>query len=175
MSSKIDDILENIDKMNNCPVPQCPSLPCGALLTCQDCWRRALEEVRADAIRKFADKIKLHMIKYCHGRLDQQYCAIEIIDYIGKLMGEKDYSIDVEAEMKKHDEKVRQEALKEVLDTMHKIYAAGLHCMEDMCESVETGYNCEDCLYKAIESSVKALSGGKDINVPATKVGEQNG
>ena len=84
--NKIDEIIENIDKMNNCPVSQCPSLPCGALLACQDCWRRALEDVRADAIRKFADKIKLHMIKYCHGRLDQQYCAIEIIDYIGKLM-----------------------------------------------------------------------------------------
>ena len=129
MSSKIEETIENIDKMNNCPVPQCPSLPCGVLLTCQDCWRRALEEVRADAIRKFADKIKLHMIKYCHGRLDQQYCAIEIIDYIGKLMGEKDYSMDVEAEMKKHDEKVRQEAFKEVLDTMHEIYVAGFYCI----------------------------------------------
>ena len=53
MSSKIEEIIENIeniDKLNNCPFGQCPTIPGGgALLTCQDCWRRALEEVRQEA------------------------------------------------------------------------------------------------------------------------------
>ena len=59
----------------------------------------AYEQGKEDGVREFAEKIKSHMMMYCQGRLEQQYCALEVIDYIGKLMGEKDFSIDVEKEI----------------------------------------------------------------------------
>lgn len=83
------------------------------LKSCTDSsYQCGYQQGKKDGIKEFAGKIKLHMIKYCHSRLEQQYCAEEIIDYIGKLMGEKDYSMDVETEMKKHDEEIRADAIR---------------------------------------------------------------
>lgn len=72
--------------------------------------REKYEEIinhEKDVIKEFAEKIKSHMMMYCQSRIEQQYCALEVIDYIGKLMGEKDFSIDVEKEMEEHDEAIR--------------------------------------------------------------------
>lgn len=131
---------------------------------------------RKESVKGFADKIKLHMIKYCHGRLDQQYCAVEVIDYIGKLMGEKDYSMDVEAEMKKHDEKVRADAIDECINYLTDYFGVseatkyGNKTREQQEISYSTLMNYE------IKQGIEELEGlkGKDTNVPATKVGEQN-
>lgn len=108
MASKIDDILGNIDKMNNCPVPQCPSLPCGVLLTCQDCWRQALEEVRADAIDECINYLTDYFgvaeaTKYGNKTREQQEISYstrmnyEIKQGIEKLEGLKGKDTDVPA------------------------------------------------------------------------------
>lgn len=61
---------------------------------------KSLAEHDAKVRQDFAEKIRSHMTKYCHARLEQQYCAMEVIDFIGKLLGEKDFSIDIEEEIK---------------------------------------------------------------------------
>lgn len=54
---------------------------------------------RKDHTFIFANKIKNHMMKYCRARLEQQYCAMEVIDFIDTLLGENSISfIDVEKE-----------------------------------------------------------------------------
>lgn len=89
------------------------------LKSCTDSsYQCGYQQGKKEGIREFAAKIKSHMIKYCHSRLEQQYCAEEIIDYIGKLMGEKDYSMDVETEMKKHDEAIRADERAKVIDEL---------------------------------------------------------
>lgn len=78
-----------------------------------------------DVIKKFAEKIKSHMMMYCQSRIEQQYCALEVIDYIGKLMGEKDFSIDVEKEIKEHDEKIRAKTIEECKEVLRQHWLHG--------------------------------------------------
>lgn len=105
------------------------------------------QKIRVDEIRKFADKIKQHMIKYCHGRLEQQYCVMEVIDYMGKLMGEKDYSIDVETAIKGHDKKVRADAIEEFKDAILAQFCA--RCDQEPCEGGCVG-SIQQCYAAAI-------------------------
>lgn len=81
---------------------------------------------KADGVKKFAENIKSHMMMYCQGRLEQQYCALEVIDYIGKLMGEKDFSIDVEKEMAEHESEIRADERRKFAEWLTKSdYANG--------------------------------------------------
>lgn len=106
-------------------------------LKCMKDTRKCLEIIeenaREEAVRKFAEKIKSHMMMYCRGRLEQQYCAMEVIDYIAKLMGEKDFSIDVEKEMAEHDKSIQEEAVRK------------------FAEWVEQHFDDESCLYADCE------------------------
>lgn len=86
-----------------------------------------VDEHDANVRQEFAEKIRSHMTKYCHTRLEQQYCAMEVIDFIGKLLGEKDFSIDVEEEMKKHGAKVRADVIDEILKLPKNTYKTYEH------------------------------------------------
>lgn len=56
-----------------------------------------------------------------------------------------------------HDAKVREKAFDEVLSSMHEIYAHNLHCLADMCEGNEQGYECKDCMYERLSGIVRFL------------------
>lgn len=105
------------------------------------------EQGKADGVREFAEKIKSHMMMYCQGRLEQQYCALEVIDYIGKLMGEKDFSIDVEKEMAEHDLKIRADERAKTVDECKKIVMA--ECTTT-CE-YPFSPNCVECMTNKME------------------------
>lgn len=102
--------------------------------------REKYEEIvncEKDVIKEFAEKIKSHMMMYCQSRIEQQYCALEVIDYIGKLMGEKDFSIDVEKEMKEHDAEIRNKTINEI----------GMK----LCAEIYFGYEVEERVWEVLE------------------------
>jgi len=58
--------------------------------------------------------------------------------------------------------KARVDAIDEALQIIHNIYAQDLHCIADMCDRDNQGYDCEDCLYKSINQNLEQLKENKN-------------
>lgn len=112
---------------NSTDLWSCPADPCdfpeeegNTGDCCLKCAEKQLAEYEANVRKDFAEKIKNHLIRYCHSRLEAQYCAMEVMDYLGELLGESHYAVDVETEMKNHDKQCRADAIDECKEAFNE-------------------------------------------------------
>lgn len=73
----------------------------------------------------------------------------------------KPYDVEsIEELIENSKNKARKEALEEILNAMHEVYNCQFYCDGEFCKKDEYGYDCEDCMYKALVKCVEIRLNG---------------